>query len=105
MNLRPEAAALVHLIEPWATDLPDVTVHRLSSNHGRADVLFEVAMYISNNTDVSLKDIAADDLESAARRLIQGRLIGLTPPSKLKENSDDKRSTMPSTGSVLRSEE
>jgi hypothetical protein len=91
MNLRPEAAALVHLIEPWATDLPDDTVHRLSSNHGRADVLFEAAMYISHNTDVSLKDIAADDLESAAHRLIQGRLIGLIPPSKLKENSDDKR--------------
>jgi len=105
MNLRPEAAALVYLIEPWVENLPDDTLQRLGSNHGRADVLFEAAMYISNNTDVSLKDIAADDLESAARRLIQGQLIGLIPPSKLKENSDDKRSTMPSTGSVLRSEE
>jgi len=63
---------------------------RLGSNHGRADVLFEAAMYISNNTDVSLKDIAADDLELAAHRLIQGQLIGLIPPSKLKENSDDQ---------------
>ena len=101
MNLRPEAAALIYLVEPWVENLPDDTLQRLGSNHGQIDVLFEAAMYISHNTDVSLKDIAADDLESAAHRLIQGRLIGLIPPSKLKENSDDKCSTMPSTGSVL----
>ena len=75
MNLRPEAAALVHLIEPWVENLPDDTVHRLSSNHGRADVLFEAAMYISNNTDVSLKDIAVDDLESAGWWLINEELV------------------------------
>lgn len=75
LSLSPEAAALLHLIEPWGASLSDDELQRLSSRHGRDDVLFEAAMYISNNTYVSLKDIAVDDLESAGWWLINGQLV------------------------------
>lgn len=70
LELSDEAAALAHLISPWARKLSVEQLEHLQSAHAESTRMLDATMWVVNNTYVSLSDIDCEAFEEAVNWVI-----------------------------------